>query len=153
MIFRSPEAKSDLLRSWNRPDRPFFAAGACHILAVAFLEAYPDAGYRPIHLRPEAGHRGSHVAVSNGRVIFDYHGYTDEETYFAHYFSKIRRFFPDWQGTVVPLNESPTGIIFCREYQHRMPDQYPHDPRSRAAFYLKRFRAPADDGRQLLHCT
>jgi hypothetical protein len=47
MIFRSPAAKRDLIQSWGRPDRPFFASGACHILAGVFLEKYADANYRP----------------------------------------------------------------------------------------------------------
>jgi hypothetical protein len=30
--------KTDPVRRWNLPDRVFFAAGACHILAYAFIE-------------------------------------------------------------------------------------------------------------------
>jgi hypothetical protein len=29
-------------------DRVFFACGACHILAWAVLERYPDAGFRAV---------------------------------------------------------------------------------------------------------
>ena len=84
MIFRSENAKQDLVKSWNRPDRPFFAAGACHILAAVFLETYSNAGYYTLFIKPEARCRGGHVVVSNGRIIFDYHGYADQETYLAH---------------------------------------------------------------------
>jgi hypothetical protein len=143
MVFRTPEAKRDLVRSWNRPDRPFFAAGACHILAAAFLEIYPDAGYRAICIQPEAGQRGGHLLVSNGRTVFDYHGYADESAYLAHYFAKIRRFFPAWQGSLIRLKESPLEGDFCQTHQLRRPEQYLHDPRPRALRYLKRFPDPS----------
>jgi hypothetical protein len=142
MIFRSENAKKDLLRSWNRPDRPFFAAGACHVLAAVFLETYPEAGYHSLFIRPEAGYRGSHVVVSNGRMIFDYHGYTKQSAYLIHYFSKIRRFFPQWQGAIERLKESPIEEPFCKKHQYRMPYQYLCDPRLRALSYLQRFDQP-----------
>jgi hypothetical protein len=153
MIFRTPEAKRDLLRSWNRPDRPFFASGACHILAAAFVEAYPGAGYRPIQIRPDAGHRGGHVIVSNGQTVFDYHGFSDYEIFLAHYFSKVRRFIPGWQGTIVPLMESPSGSIFCQREGCRMPHQFPCDPWPRAFSFLKRFSFPGEVGLPVLQAT
>jgi hypothetical protein len=142
MIFRSQQAKEDTVHSWHRPDRVFFAAGACHLLAAAFLETYSAAGYYPIIIRPEEGYRGTHVAVSNGEFVFDYHGYTEEPRYCAHFFKKIGRFFPGWQGTILALNEFPGGESFCRKYLHRLPDQYLFDPRPRALSFLRRFRAP-----------
>jgi len=142
MIFRTPEEKKDLIRSWNLPDRPFFAAGACHILAAAFLQTYRDAGYYALHIKPDAGFRGQHVLVSNGSVTFDYHGYAREEAYLSHYFSKIHRFIPHWRGVVKTLSINPTEKAFCQEHRHRMPDQYLHDPRPRAISYLRRFKPP-----------
>jgi hypothetical protein len=38
---RTPGAKRDPAKRWAFPDRVFFAAGACHMLAYAFLERYP----------------------------------------------------------------------------------------------------------------
>jgi hypothetical protein len=142
MIFRSENAKKDLVGSWNRPDRPFFAAGACHVLAAVFLETYPEAGYYSLFIRPEAGYRGSHVVVSNGGMIFDYHGYTEYNAYLTHYISKIRRFFPQWRGAIQRLEESPIEKLFCRKHRCRMPEQYLHDPRPRALSYLQRFDHP-----------
>ena len=42
---RTPAERADQMLSWNRDDVRFFAAGACHILAFAFLEVYPKAGF------------------------------------------------------------------------------------------------------------
>jgi hypothetical protein len=139
MIFRTAEQKHDLIRSWHRPDRPFFAAGACHILAAAFLEAYPHASFHPFLILPNPGLRGSHVFVSNGKTAFDYHGFSRHDQYLSHYFTKICRFFPLWNGEVIRLKESPVGASFCRAYNCRLPSQYLHDPLPRAFSYLARF--------------
>jgi hypothetical protein len=139
MIFRTEEQKHDQMRLWNRPDRPFFAAGACHVLAAAFLEAYPNAGYRPVLILPKPGLRGSHVFVSNGNTAFDYHGFSKHEHFVFHYFDKISRLFPQWRGDVIDLKESPTSVSFCGKYNHRLPNQYLHDPMPRAFSYLARF--------------
>jgi len=139
MIFRSDEAKRDLVKSWNRPDRPFFAAGACHILAGVFLRSSLKSGFQALFIEPETGFRGGHVLVSNGETVFDYQGYSKQEDFLAHFFLKIRRHFPRWQGVVHRLEDSPMEEPFCREYQYRRPDQYLHDPIPRALAYLQRF--------------
>jgi hypothetical protein len=41
-------AKGDLGGRWALPDRVFFACGACHVLAYAVIERYPDHGFRPV---------------------------------------------------------------------------------------------------------
>jgi hypothetical protein len=142
VIFRTPKQKADLLRSWHRPDRPFFATGACHILAAAFLKAYPDAGFCSYLVIPEVGMRGNHVFVANRKMVFDYHGFCDHDEFIAHYFRKIRRFLPDWEGKIIRLEMSPTSEAFCDQHGHRLPSQYPHDPFPRASAYLKRFSTP-----------
>lgn len=142
MIFRSEEQKRDQIQSWNRPDRSFFAAGACHILAAAFLEAYSHSGFQAFQIVPKPGFRGTHVFVSNGNRIFDYHGFSEHDRYIIHYFAKIRRFFPPWDGDVIRLDCSPTDFFFCQKYNHRLPEQYLHDPRPRAQAYLTRFSSP-----------
>ena len=139
MIFRTEEQKRDPVRTWFRSDRSFFAAGACHILAGAFLKTYPNAGFEPYLISPHPGLRGSHVFVSDGKTGFDYHGFTKHDRLLSHYFIKIRRFFPQWQGEIVRLNESPIGATFCVEQNHRMPSQFLHDPLPRALSYLSRF--------------
>ncbi|HEX3588635.1 MAG TPA: hypothetical protein VHV74_03310 [Pseudonocardiaceae bacterium] len=49
-VARTPLERADQLASWQRPDQAFFAAGACHILAFAFLEAFPGLGCTPVAL-------------------------------------------------------------------------------------------------------
>lgn len=47
----TPAERADQMLSWNRDDVRFFAAGACHILAFAFLEVYPKAGFGTVNHR------------------------------------------------------------------------------------------------------
>ena len=44
--------KRDPVLRWNLPDRIFFACGACHILAHAFLEKYGDPAFKALWIRP-----------------------------------------------------------------------------------------------------
>lgn len=48
---RTPEEKRDMFKFWARDDRPFFAAGACHIMerrhlpwerAYKYIASFPD---------------------------------------------------------------------------------------------------------------
>jgi hypothetical protein len=48
---RTMGAKRDPVKQWSLPDRVFFAAGACHMLAYAFLDCYRDSGFEPICCR------------------------------------------------------------------------------------------------------
>ena len=42
-MFLLPDGvKQDPVRRWNLTDRVFFACGACHILAYAFMKTYRD---------------------------------------------------------------------------------------------------------------
>jgi hypothetical protein len=147
MIFRLTRQKEDPRITWNRPDRPFFAAGACHILAAVFLETYPDAGYSPFFILPGEGFRGSHVFVSDGRTVFDYHGYSPRDLYLRHFAARMRRFFTGWQAHLLHLKASPDGEAFCREHRHRLPEQFFGDPRPRARNYLRRFGTRRVDAR------
>jgi len=143
MIFRTAESKNDLVRSWNRPDRPFFAAGACHILAAVFLESYTDSGYTPFLVLPDSGFRGVHIFVSNKTLVFDYHGFVEKDRYLSHFREKINRLFPGWRGRIEEISGSPIDVSFCRETGHRLLQQFLHDPRKRAFSYLKRFPFPS----------
>ncbi len=148
MILRSAEDKLDLARSWGRPDRPFFASGACHVLAGVFLEEQTGMEWHALHIRPADGFRGGHVVVSNGTTILDYHGYTSHNAFLRHYLAKVRRLIPHWSGTVDRLADSPISKSFCRRTGHRLPEQFLHDPRPRARGYLRRIaeRSPSTLG-------
>ena len=71
--------RADPARRWALPDRVFFACGACHILAHAFLQRAERSAARPLWLKPTAGFTGNHIIVECGDRVFDYHGYSDRE--------------------------------------------------------------------------
>jgi hypothetical protein len=71
----------DPARRWALPDRVFFACGACHILAHAFLERYGAEPYEAVWLKPAAGFTGNHIVIDGGAWIFDYHGYSRREAF------------------------------------------------------------------------
>jgi hypothetical protein len=85
--------KHDPVRRWHRPDRHFFANGACQVLAFAFLERYPDLGFRARWIKPAAGFSGNHIHATDGINAFDYHGLTTEQRLLAFAFKRGRRFF------------------------------------------------------------
>jgi len=137
MLFRTDAQKQDLAWNWRRGDRAFFQAGACHFLADAFLRRFPDAGFRPLMIQPVAGFRGGHIVAASPTTIFDWHGFSDRARYVAHYFGKLRRFFPGWDATILELEEFMTPAFFA-EFNHRSPDQFLRDPHPRAKAFLDR---------------
>src|SRR5262245_6080139 len=106
MYLLRPGIKEDPVRRWNLPDRVFFAAGACHILAHAFLERFDGAGFDPVWVRPKAGFTGNHVFVTNGKLAFDYHGYVRPNHLVEHYTKRARRLFSRWEADLVPVTVS-----------------------------------------------
>jgi hypothetical protein len=76
---RTDAERSDQTLAWQRSDKAFFAAGACHILAWTFLEIYPAAGFHPMGLRRVGQAHADHVYVTDGTWAFDHDGWTLEE--------------------------------------------------------------------------
>jgi len=150
MLFRTESQKLDLEWSWNRGDRAFFQAGACHILADAFLRRFPRSGFRPLMIQPVTGFRGGHIVAANSTLVFDWHGFSDREGYLAHHFRKLRKFFPGWNGTLVEL-EGFMSPACLREHNLRAPEKYFRDPTARAEAFVSRLvaRDPAT-GKALL---
>jgi hypothetical protein len=147
-MFRlKPGIKSDPLKRWNLPERVFFACGACHILAYAFLETYPDAGYHAVWIRPAEGFTGSHVFVTNGTTAFDFHGYRCEEALIAHHWAKGRLWWPGWDGTLVSLPQDVlVSEVKSKTYDGlwlREPGQFLNDAMPRARTFLTRFGPPS----------
>jgi hypothetical protein len=66
MFFPKIDVKTDPVRRWHRPDRHFFANGACQVLAFAFLERYPDLEFRVRWIKPATGFIGNHIYVTDG---------------------------------------------------------------------------------------
>ncbi|HUI98137.1 MAG TPA: hypothetical protein VLX44_20435 [Xanthobacteraceae bacterium] len=138
--------KDDPVRRWALSDRVFFACGACHILAYAFLEAYPHAGFAPAWIKPLDRHIGNHIVVVKDNVAFDYHGYSDWRTLFAHTCRKAGRWWPGWRAAVIAL---PPDVLVSEEKSRRYeglwlrePRQFLHDALPRAHEFPRRFPAP-----------
>lgn len=145
MFFPKTNAKADPVRRWHRPDRHFFANGACHILAFAFLERYADRGFHARWIKPARGYSGNHIYVTNGVEAFDYHGFSTEERLLALAFRRAQRFFPGWDATLVDL---PTDVLVSERLSRqidglwlREPRQFLHDALPRARMFLDRFGA------------
>jgi hypothetical protein len=145
---RTKGGKRDPLKRWALPERVFFACGACHILAYAFLQAYPDSGFAPVWIRPKPGYTGNHIVAIHDESVFDYHGYSNRQAFFAHVRRRAEQRWPGWDATLVPL---PVDVLISepksRQYAGLWlmePQQFLHDSLPRAYAYLKRFPAPND---------
>lgn len=143
---RTKGGKRNLVKNWGLPERVFFACGACHILAYAFLKAYPDSGFRPVWIRPAEGYTGNHIVVVNDQLAFDYHGYSHWPMLLAHMRRKANRWWPGWDAGLIEL---PTEVLVSesksRTYDGlwlREPWQYLYDALPRAHRYVQRFPAP-----------
>ncbi|WP_051517360.1 hypothetical protein [Deinococcus phoenicis] len=137
---RTPEEKRDVALSWQRPDLNFFAAGACHVLAFAFLELYPQAGFRPRFIRPVGEHGGAHIYVTDGLLAFDAQGYVPEAELLALHRAAYQAAIPSWQAAVRPVTVPLAG--FCAANNHRAPWDFPPGVWARARAYLAQFPEP-----------
>jgi hypothetical protein len=157
MFFPKINVKDDPILRWHRPDRHFFANGACQVLAFAFLERYPDMGFRARWIKPAAGFTGNHIYVTDRINAFDYHGLTTEQRLLAFGFKRGRRFFPGWDAT---LEDLPTDALVSEQRSRqfdglwlREPKQFLYDALPRARNFLDKF---GDIRRQLtasVSCT
>lgn len=140
-LMRTPEECQDINLSCARPDLRFFSAGACYVLAFAFLECHPRAGFRPRFIRPAVGFRGAHVYVTGGGMAFDAQGFVPEAELLGGHARAFQAAQPGWAAHVeditVPLAE------FCAGNNHRPPWDFPGDVWARALAYLRTFPAPA----------
>lgn len=90
-------------------------------------------------IRPNPGFRGEHVYAATSETVFDYHGFSDRAFFEAHYFRKMKRFFPGWNATIIELDDLMTPA-FLRRFECRAPEQYFADPLSRAHSFVERFK-------------
>ena len=96
MIFIDKETKQDPVKRWNLPNRIFFAAGACHILAYTFLMTYPEHNFQAYWIKPGAGMSGNHIFVSNGRLAFDYDGLKLLPEFLAAVEESMKSHYENW---------------------------------------------------------
>jgi hypothetical protein len=138
--------KADPQRQWALPDRVFFAAGACQVLAYAAVRAYGDVGFAAYWIRPAAGFRGNHIVVTDGRLAFDYHGWSQLERLTAHMHHKANRWWPGWSCELIPME--PEALISearskAAGIHMREPGQFLHDAMPRAVAFLRSRPPPA----------
>jgi hypothetical protein len=96
---------------WALPDRVFFACGACHILAYAFLERYGSPEMKALWLKPKPGFIGNHIFVATEVWVFDYHGYSRRDRFLAHAFRRARHYLSNWDaGGEVPDLRGPLAM-------------------------------------------
>lgn len=138
--------KSDARMRWALPERVFFACGACHILAYAFLERWARVDMRAIWIKPAPGYIGNHVFIDGGDWVFDYHGYSAKDRFLRHIRRGAQRRWPGWDATFVEL---PMDVLVSEEASRkyeglwlREPGQFLYNAMPRARNYLDRFSAP-----------
>ena len=139
--------KRDPAKRWNLPDKVFFACGACHILAHAFISRYPDQNFKPVWIKPVPGHTGNHIVAVAGNLAFDYHGYSDWTRLQSHMTEKARRWWPGWDYELIDLPlEVLVSESLSKTYEGlwlREPKQFLHDAMPRANDYLDHFKSPS----------
>ncbi len=138
-------SKRDPEKRWALPDRVFFACGACHVLAFAFLERYGTPDMTALWIKPNPGFTGNHIIVATGTWVFDYHGYAERGPYLTHCWERARRRWPGWDATLVEL---PRHVLISEHKSRQVPglrlmepEQFLHDALPRAHTYLDRFQA------------
>lgn len=146
MYILAPGVKENPEKRWALPDRVFFACGACHILAYAFLQTYPDAGFEAIWIKPADGYTGNHIVVKRGDEAFDYHGYSSWDRLMSHTKRKAGRWWPGWSAELVPL---PMVVLVSEEKSRtydglwlREPAQFLHNALPRAERFVAQHRSP-----------
>lgn len=130
---RTPAERADQMLSWQRDDKAFFAAGACHILAWAFIQTYPEAGFSVLALRKVGEPHPSHIYVTDGTWAFDHCGWTLEEELLA----VTRSSEPDCEFERLLITCDLE--TFCADNYHRLPGQFAFLPWQRAFDYISRF--------------
>ncbi len=123
---------------WNLPDKIFFGYGACHILAGAFVQENIDPTFKPYWIKPPR-HPGNHIFVSDGRIAFDYHGYSHRDRLLAHHRKVWTHQHPDWDADVEPVNFNLLNTVELNARNMRGVDQYLHDPLPRALKFLSKY--------------
>ena len=98
--------KQDPVRLWSLPYRVFFACGACHVLAYAFLKAYPRSRFAPLWIKPSKGFTGNHIVAVRDDMAFDYHGFSSWSRLLGHIEAKANRWWPAWVVRSVDLTHN-----------------------------------------------
>lgn len=130
--------KKDPERRWALPDRIFFGYGACHILAGVFLLRPPLPGFHAERIIPHEGFAGAHVYVTDGKVAFDYHGYSRRDRLLEHHRKGWAAHSPGWDCVIEPVEFDLLDTAELNRRKMLGPDQYLHDAIPRAREFIQR---------------
>jgi hypothetical protein len=133
--------KKDPIRRWQLSDRVFFGRGACHILAGVFLERFSQRGFEARWIAPNPDFPGTHIFVTDGRIAFDYHGYSDPERLAQHHADGWRELHPGWSAHIETVRFSLLNQDELNSRKMLGPAQYLHNPLERAHRFIDRFEA------------
>lgn len=93
---RTPEERKDPFLFWQREDQPFFAAGACHILAEMFRQLHQGEDLQMIFMKGKHDYPGAHVYIRYGKWMFDHNGWTLEKEMIKTTRTGFRKRHPGW---------------------------------------------------------
>ena len=130
--------KQNPARRWALPDRVFYGHGACHILAGVFLERYPESDFEAVWIKPWEQLSGNHIFVTNGKIAFDYHGYSVLERLLTHHQKGWASRYTDWGADVIPVDFPLLDTSELNAREMRGPNQYFGDVIDRTRRYLSR---------------
>lgn len=141
---RTPEQFKDVFLAWQREDKAFFAAGACHILAHMFLSLHYGEGYELIHIKPVMQLPGNHMYASNGTWAFDFNGWSLESDLLQvneHYATAM---YSGWGYERIVITEGLPEYL--KHTNHlRGPEYFPELPWKRAYEYIHSFDLAAPE--------
>ena len=131
---RTGAQMADQALSWARPDRSFFAAGACHILAWEFVKSSAGRNFQVMGLRRVGEPHTFHVFATDGAVALDFAGLRGRREMLTVIADAVAAERP---GTTIEELELPVSLEgFCAAHRHRLPGQFSGDVQARARRYL-----------------
>jgi hypothetical protein len=132
---RTAIERSDQRVAWDRSDQAFFAAGACHILAWACRQSYPDRLIEIAAARFIGDLPVFHTYAVWDGWAFDHSGWNPE--------AQLLAVNTDFEGRPAErVMIAGTLAEFCEQYNHRPPGQYWRDPIPRARGYVRMYSPP-----------
>ena len=103
-----------------------------------FLERFSNVGWSAIWVKPWEGFRGSHVFATNGKIAFDYHGYTVHDRLLKHHEKTHTSLYAGWRADIIHVDFSLLDTKELNSRNMRGPDQYTGDAIERTNCYLDR---------------
>lgn len=141
---RTPLERNDPFEFWKREDLPFFAAGACHILAYQFMQLHWGQNYQAVFIKPRDSKPGNHVyVVRPDGWAFDANGWTKESELRAISDAAYTKRYPSWAYERLVIADNFWGMgefeEWCHTNHHRPPAYFAYLPWERAYNFIKSF--------------